>query len=149
MANTILSLNLSDAVHELATTGPELESALEAFERQLKKESSLGKKPRSSAGIRLPKLPLWRPVLPRLRLPTRLRTTIPATVLRRSSGNRNTRGLSNIGAGLQAGVQQVADSIRARLLDLRHKLQTFHRDFAVFTEIVHLGGSLLAARRRA
>ena len=147
MANTILSLNLSDAVHELASTGPELESALESFERQLKSERTLGKPPRSSTGIRLPRLPMWRPVIPRLRLPHRLRTTIPATVLRRGKSKQNA-GLSNIGADLQAGVQRVADSVRARLLDLRKKLQTFHRDFALFSEAVHLAGVFLPARRR-
>lgn len=143
MADTILTLNLSNAVNEIARAGPELDSALQSFSKQIRKQRTLGAQPRSSSGMRLPRLPLWRPVISRLRLPPRLRTGIPATALRR----RNTSGQTKIGAELQAGVQHVADSIRARLLDLRKKLQSFHDDFARFSEVVHLAGLFLPGRR--
>jgi hypothetical protein len=144
MADTILTLNLSNAVHEIARAGPELDSALQSFSKQIRKQRTLGAQPRSSSRVQLPRLPLWRPVLPRLRLPPRLRTGIPATVLRTAGTPRQTR----IGAELQAGVQHVADSIRARLLDLRKKLQGFHDGFAHFTEIVHLAALFLPGRSR-
>lgn len=146
MPGTFLTLNLSDAVEEIAEAGPELDSALDTFAREIKDERNLGRQPRSSTGIRLPKLPLFRPVLHRLRLPPRLRTGIPATVLRRR-GTTQSGDISRIGAELQAGAQHVADSIRARLLDLRSKLQTFHNDFALFAEAVHLASALLSGRR--
>jgi hypothetical protein len=146
MTSTDSTLNLYGAVNDIRSMGPELESAVQRFARRLRKIKTLGNQPRSSSGIRLPRLPRGHPVLPQLRLPRRLWTRIPATVLhKRRAPNA---GLSGIGAELQAGVQHVADSIRARLLDLRKKLQTFHNDFARFAEIIHLATLFLGERRR-
>jgi len=150
MASTYSNLDLRDAIDEVAKTGPELESALEKFVRGLRGTQTLGRQPRSSTGIRLPQLPRWRPVLPQLRLPKRLWTTIPATVLhKRRAKTRHNGGLYRVGAELQVGVQHMADLIRARLLDLRRKLQTFHNDFARFVEALHLAALFLPGRRRS
>jgi hypothetical protein len=147
-----LDLNFSALDKELVAFGkarPELNPSRGTVPKALALACKLRSRCKQNlAGFRMwaPKVPLRKPVLPQLRLPDRLRTGIPSTVLHRRRTNTNA-GLSGVGAELQVGVQHIADSIRSRLLGLRTRLQKFHDELGLIAEVARLSSTSASVGR--
>ena len=149
MPHTWLELDFAPTIGELEKAVPTLSSEVNRFARDLEAEKA--RKPlRQSASTQsggLRRLPLRRPIASQVRLPARLDTQIPATILRPRGKVAKRRTSAEPGAELQIAVQHIADAIRARLLGLRKGLQKFQSEFARFAATAHLFSLSISKRR--